>query len=171
MTLISGIESTLDTYQQVCANPDAAIKNLLTAAQKTSPLLREVIEGKTTFVETYQPILEHYNNWLNFFVPPWIKRYEKDLAKENRVLIDDYGLTKQAKALFTPLTLSLAGTGLAMLVEASVEMANNNSPVGFILGFATVVGTALKSNQYFERIKLERDLKFLDKQVAKYFHQ
>lgn len=161
MTLLSGIESILKLDKISGINKEEAMKNTIEHYRTDYPLLERVIQGETSFQETYQPLIEMNEGAKSFFVPQWVEKDKLKVYKENKELINCNLLTTRLIYMLTPLSYAGLVTLVGLFAPPLAVLAGMG--VGFIGGLLPS-GLRVSSKD-----DLKEEVAMLDEQIKQLY--
>lgn len=189
MSLINEIRQAQEAEEFLGVGKTGKTKELFEKYRKDYPLLEQVIQGETTFEGTYQPLVSKYEGAKAFFIPRWINAEERDVARQNRELLDDYNLSSRMNSMFSTLAggavlgeaffYALAAVAFGSMclkdpantstyIERFGQLFTEPGPLimgGIFAGLGSVMGLLGYSMTRGKRNQLREDLRFLDEQI------
>lgn len=160
MTLVSKIKNILKLPEDV--NKEELLKNTIENYRKNYPFLEDIIQRKTTFEETYEPLIDKYTGIKAYLLP---KRFTKN---EKEILIDTE--SRILSFLTTPLVNGTIAAGL-YTAPSILPNLDASSEAGFYLTAFMWTIVACMSIFVIPPIRddLKKDLKLLDEQINKIY--
>lgn len=166
MTLVSEIETMLELPDRKGINKNGMIKGAIEHYRKDPTYyLDKVVQGDTTFQETYKPITEKYEGAKGFFLPKWFSEEEQMIETYNKEIIGHHNLTARYKSLLANPLSYTAGAGLL-----SVIIGTSLPATIFLLGMGFLYGSLLTDNGVKStKKKLQKRLKMLDEKISELY--